>query len=49
MTSEENKQFTKILGEQEKPEVKTYYNDLKKEIKEARKFLFRVDVGRALI
>lgn len=49
MTSEENKQFTKILGEQEKPEVKTYYNDLKKEIKEARKFLFKKDVGRALI
>ena len=49
MTSEENKQFTKILGEQEKPEVKTYYNDLKNEIKEARKFLFKKDVGRALI
>jgi len=47
MTSEENKQYSKIIDEQ--PEAKTFINDLKTEVKEARKFLFKKDVGRALL
>ena len=49
MTSEENKQFSKIIDEQKQPEAKTYWNDLKIEIKESRKFLFKNDVGRAFL
>ena len=49
MTSEENKQFSKIIDDQKQSDDKTYWNDLKSEIKEARKFLFKKDIGRAFV
>jgi hypothetical protein len=49
MSKEENKQFSKIIEEQKSPEAQTYFNNLKTEIKEARKFIFKKDVGRAFL
>lgn len=49
MTKEENKQFSKIIEEQKSPEAQTYFNNLKTEIKEARTFIFKKDVGRAFL
>jgi len=47
MTSDENKRYSEFIEKQ--PEAKTFVNDLKVEIKEARKFLFKKDVGRAFL
>ena len=49
MTSDENKQFSQIIDEQKQPDAKNFWNDFRTEIKEARKFLFKKDVGRAFI
>ena len=47
MTSDENKQYSDVV--QKQPEAKTFVSELKTEIKESRKFLFKKDVGRAFL
>ena len=49
MTKDENKNFSKVLKEQKNPESQTYIKNLRTEIKEARKYIFKKDVGRAFL